>query len=78
MKCKILILPRDHAGPRDHSRGFDGGRRLDRILEPLFEISHEITGNCSFERHEIPITAAVLDQAEQSHAVPFGRDVLKD
>jgi len=50
-----------------------------KVLEVLketrgieFELTHEITGGCSIDRHGTPITDAVLQKASESDAVLFG------
>ncbi|KAK2599975.1 3-isopropylmalate dehydrogenase [Conoideocrella luteorostrata] len=70
---KILVLPGDHVGPEVMKETL---KVLD-IIEELrpnikFERTFGLVGGSSIDKHGIPITNEVLDEAAQSDAVLFG------
>ncbi len=69
---KVLVLAGDHVGPEVMAEAL---KVLDVIQEStgtIFELSHDLCGGCSIDKHGTPITDAVLQKATESNAVLFG------
>ena len=69
---RVLVLPGDHVGPEVMVEAL---RVLDLISTTRklpFELTHDLCGGCSIDKHGKPITSAVLDIASNSDAILFG------
>ena len=69
---KILVLPGDHVGPEIMAEALKVLNVLKESRGIIFDISHDIAGGCSIDKHGTPITTAVLEKAKESDAVLFG------
>lgn len=70
----ILVLPGDHIGPEIVAQA----TKILKVIEETsaqdvaFVLTHDVFGGASIDAHGVPITEAVLQQAERSDAVLFG------
>lgn len=71
-KGKILVLPGDHAGPEVMAEALKVLDILKECRGIVFDLVQEIAGGCSIDKHGVPITEAVLDEAQNCDAVLFG------
>jgi 3-isopropylmalate dehydrogenase len=72
--CKILVLPGDHAGPEVMNEAL----KVLQVIQShtsttrTFELTTDLCGGCSINKHNTPITEAVLAKAASSDAILFG------
>lgn len=69
----ILVLPGDHVGPEVMAEALKVLKVIEKTRSNLqFNISTDLVGGCSIDKHGLPITEEVLSRAAQSDAVLFG------
>ena len=69
---KILVLPGDHAGPEVMAEALKVLEVVSSAREIKFDLTHELCGGCSIDKHGTAITDEVLQKAKESDAVLFG------
>jgi len=69
---KILVLAGDHVGPEVMKEALKILSVLEDTRGIKFEATHELCGGCSIDKHDTPITDAVLQKAKECDAVLFG------
>jgi 3-isopropylmalate dehydrogenase len=68
----MLVLAGDHCGPEVVAEALKVLSVIELHTDATFNLTHELVGGCSIEKHGVPITGAVLKKAQQSGAVFFG------
>lgn len=69
---KILVLPGDHVGPEVLYEAIKVLKIVESQSEARFELTFDLAGGCSIDKHGLPITDQVLEEAKESDAVLFG------
>lgn len=69
---KILVLPGDHVGPEVLNEAIKVLKIVESQSDVQFELTFDLAGGCSIDKHGTPITDKVLGMAKQSDAVLFG------
>lgn len=70
---KLLVLPGDHVGPEIVAEALKVlGAIAEFRLDMEINIHHDLIGGASIDKHGVPITEAVLREAETSNAVLLG------
>lgn len=70
---RILVLAGDHVGPEVMTEALKVLRTLEDCRPHIrFDLTIDLVGGCSIDKHGVPITAAVLDLAKKSDAVLLG------
>ncbi|KEF51836.1 3-isopropylmalate dehydrogenase [Exophiala aquamarina CBS 119918] len=70
---RLLVLPGDHVGPEIVHEAIKVLRTIESCRPELhFELTFELAGGCSIDKHGVPITPEVLDKAKASNATLFG------
>ena len=68
----ILVLPGDHVGPEVVAEALKVLKVVETSTGAKFNLTHDLAGGCSIDRHGNPITDAVLQKAKEADAVFFG------
>jgi 3-isopropylmalate dehydrogenase len=68
----ILVLSGDHVGPEVVAEALKVLKVVENSTGTKFNITHDLAGGCSIDRHGTPITDAVLQKAKEADAVFFG------
>ena len=68
----ILVLSGDHVGPEVVAEALKVLKVVETSTGAKFNLTHDLAGGCSIDRHGTPITDAVLRKAKESDAVFFG------
>jgi 3-isopropylmalate dehydrogenase len=68
----ILVLPGDHVGPEVVAEALKVLKIVETSTGTKFNLTHDLAGGCSIDRHGTPITDAVLQRAKEADAVFFG------
>ena len=71
---KILVLPGDGVGTEVVAEAIKVLRIVESRSAATFELSHDLVGTASYEKHGVPIMPEVLSIAMQSDAVLFGSE----
>ena len=69
---KVLILAGDHAGPEVMAEALKVLDVISSARNVEFDLTHDLAGGCSIDKHDTAITDAVLQKATESDAVLFG------
>jgi 3-isopropylmalate dehydrogenase len=69
---KILVLPGDGVGPEIIAEAVKTLRSIEKVTDIKFDYNYAIIGGCSIDRHGVPITQEVVEQAKACDAVLFG------
>ena len=68
----ILVLPGDHVGPEVVTEALKVLKVVEASSGVEFNLTHDLAGGCSIDKHGTPITDAVLQKAKESDAIFFG------
>jgi len=68
----ILVLPGDHVGPEVMSEAIKVLKAITETTSLNFNLTYELAGGCSIDKHGVPVTEEVLKLATESDAVLFG------
>jgi 3-isopropylmalate dehydrogenase len=68
----ILVLPGDHVGPEVVAEALKVLKVVETSSRTKFNLTNDLAGGCSIDRHGTPITDAVLQKAKEADAVFFG------
>ena len=69
---KILVLAGDHVGPEVMTEALKVLDVVQTCTGVKFDLTHDLAGGCSIDKHGTPITDQVLQKAKESDAVLFG------
>ena len=68
----ILVLSGDHVGPEVVAEALKVLEVVESSTGTKFNLTHDLAGGCSIDKHGAPITDAVLEKAKEADAVFFG------
>jgi 3-isopropylmalate dehydrogenase len=68
----ILVLSGDHVGPEVVAEALKVLKVVENGTGAKFNLTHDLAGGCSIDRHGTPMTDAVLQKAKEVDAVFFG------
>jgi 3-isopropylmalate dehydrogenase len=68
----ILVLPGDHVGPEVVAEALKVLKVVETSTGAKFNLTHDLAGGCSIDKHGTPITDSVLQKAKEADAVFFG------
>jgi isocitrate dehydrogenase len=69
---KVLVLPGDGIGPEIIEEAVKVLRVVEKATKTEFDLSFELLGGCSIDKHGVALTTEVLAKAKASDAVLFG------